>query len=193
MSQTRRSVLSTRTDRAFRRATAALLAAVGFLPSVGGQSALLPRFDDYPVSRIYRGAVMPPDFGSLERYEGTDLRCFGGGPAAYAKEQVNFAGHFVIGGCACGTGCRYLFMWDAVNGKFYGRLPPGVINVGPFDAAGGGVIEYKAEEHHADSSLLIVDGCSGAVCDCAVRYYRWSGDEFELILRQPSRLPVKCQ
>jgi hypothetical protein len=43
---------------------------------------------------------------------------------------VNFAGHFVIDACTCGSGCHYLYMWDAVSGKFYQRLPPGVIDGG---------------------------------------------------------------
>jgi len=193
MSQILRSALSTPTDRAVRCVILLWLIAANFSPNVKGQPASLPRFGDYPVSAVYRGAIRPPDFGSPEQYQGTDLRCFGGSPKDYAREQINFAGHFVIGDCACGTGCRYLFMWDAINGKFYGRLPPGVINVGPFDGGGGEVVEFKAEEHRADSSLLIVEGCAGGVCDCAVRYYRWNGSEFDLILRQPSRLPLSCR
>jgi hypothetical protein len=53
-------------------------------------------------------------------------------------------------------------------------------------------MEYKGEEHHADSALLYVQGCVGA-CDCAARYYRWDGSVFHLVLRQQSVLSLRCQ
>jgi hypothetical protein len=94
-----------------------------------------------------------------------------GDSQVYETERVNFAGHFVIDSCTCGTGCHYLFMWDAINGKVYQRLPPGVIDVGPFNSGTDELIEYKGEDR-ADSSLLIVDACVEASCDCATRYYK---------------------
>jgi hypothetical protein len=171
---------------------ALFLAAVGFLPGGRSQTVVPPRFEDYRVGDVYRGAVKPPEFGDLSRYEGTDLRCFGGDPAAAALEHVNFAGHFVIDACTCGTGCHYLYMWDAVTGKFFGRLPPGVIDIGPYDLGRKDSVEYKGEEHRADSSLLIVDGCVEDTCDCATRYYRWTGNQFQLVLRRPVRMPSAC-
>jgi len=176
-----------------RCAVAVLWAAVCLLSGQDGQSAGTPRFEDYPVSSFYRGVVKLPDFGSPGQYEGTELRCFGGDPREYAQKQVNFAGHFVIDACTCGSGCHYLFMWDAISGKVFRRLPPGVIDVGPFDSGGGQSVEYKGEEHRADSSLLIVDGCVGDTCDCGTRYYKWNGDAFDLILSQESRLLLRCR
>ncbi len=138
--------------------------------------------------------MRPPDFGNRDRYQGTDRRCYGGDPAGYANEQVNFAGHFVLNACSCGTGCHYLYMWDAVTGKFYQQLPPGAIDVGPY--ARNGVqppgIVYKGEQYLPNSSLLIVEGCVEDTCDCATRYYRWTGSDFKLILRQPVRMPGTC-
>jgi hypothetical protein len=127
-----------------------IVAAAQTVPSIP------PRFEDFPVSTIYRGHVRAPDFGN--RFQGTDLRCFGGEPAAWAKEDVNFGGHFVIGVCTCGTGCHYLYMWDAMTGKFWGRLPPGLIDIGPYGLGRKDSVEYQGEEHHADSSLQIVEG-----------------------------------
>jgi hypothetical protein len=80
--------------------------------------------------------VKPPDFGKRDQYEGTDLRCFGIDPAAYAKHEVNFAGHYVLDACTCGSGCHYLLMRDAMTGKFYQQVPPGVIDVGPYESDG---------------------------------------------------------
>ena len=39
-------------------------------------------------------------------------------------------GHFVMGSCGCGSGCHYLFMWDAITGEFHPQFPFGPINIG---------------------------------------------------------------
>lgn len=159
-----------------------------------GQPIEPPQFDNYRVPNVYKGKVKPPNIGNLDQYGGTDLRCFAGEPSEFAKEQVNFAGHFVLGTCTCGSGCHYLFMWDAVTGKFYPRLPPGVIDVGPYegrDVQPPG-IGYKGEEYKLGSNLLIVEGCVEDTCDCATRYYRWTGRRFKLVLRQPVPMPARC-
>jgi hypothetical protein len=194
MWQTLHSAQSTSTNWALRCLIALSLVTGAPLPNGNGQLIASPRFDSYPVSNVYRGAVKPPDLGNRDRFQGTDLRCFGGDPADYAKEQVNFAGHFVLNTCTCGSGCHYLFMWDAISGKFYQRLPPGVIDVGPYARRGvqpPGIV-YKGEQYQPNSSLLIVQGCVEDTCDCATRYYSWAGSEFKLILRQPVRMPEAC-
>jgi hypothetical protein len=168
------------------------LAAV-VLAAASAQSTRPPRFRDHSVSSVYRGEVKPPDFGNPDQYEGTDLRCFGGDPAEYTKGHANFAGHFVIGTCTCGSGCHYLFMWDALNGKFYRQFPFGSINVGPYDL-GADVPPgaFKREQYRVDSTLLIVEGCIEGTCDCSTRYYNWNGSEFKLILSHASRIPLSC-
>ena len=158
-----------------------------------------PRFEDFPVSAVYHGPVKPPDFGDTDRFQGTDVRCFAdpvfpASPGFYAGEQVNFSGHFVISTCTCGSGCHYLYMWDAISGKFYQRLPPGVIDVGPYTRRGAeppGII-YRDDRYQVNSSLLIVEGCVEDTCDCANRYYRWTGNQFKLIFRGSVRMPEAC-
>ena len=156
-----------------------------------------PRFEDFPVATVYRGPVKPPQFGDPQRFQGTDARCFADpvfsrGPGSYAGERINFAGHFVISTCTCGSGCHYLYMWDAISGKFYQRLPPGVIDIGSFDRGGGGSPQYKGEQYRINSSLLIVEGCIEDTCDCSKRYYRWTRSQFKLILRQTVPMPEAC-
>ncbi len=152
-----------------------------------------PRFADFPILTVYHGAVKPPELGNRARFQGTDARCFGidppfdGGP-----ELVNFAGHFVIATCTCGSGCHYLYMWDAISGEFYQRLPHGAIDIGSFNVGGDRPVEYKGEEYRTNSSLLIVEGCVEGTCDCGRRYYRWTGSQFRLIRRQPVRMPHAC-
>lgn len=173
-----------------RRLTALVLV-LSFLPVQGADAP--PRFADFPVTTIYRGSVKPPNFVSAGKLVGADVRCFGGNASEFTRKQINFAGHFIIDACTCGRGCRYLFMWDAITGKFYERLPPGVIDVGPFDMAGSDPVEYKGEQYRIDSSLLIVDGCVEDTCDCATRYYRWDGGAFRKLSSTVSRAPAKCR
>jgi len=195
MGQTVRSARLAPTNWGGRCLVALFLVTGGSLPSGNAQSVVSPRFEDFLVSNVYRGVVKPPDFGNRDhQYQGTDLRCFGGDPTDYANKQVNFAGHFVISTCTCGSGCLYLFMWDAVSGKFYQRIPPGLIDVGPYARRGvppPGIV-YQGERYQPNSSLLIVEGCVEDTCDCAARYYKWTGDQFKLILRQPVRMPETC-
>ncbi len=157
-----------------------------------GQSVRLPRFQDYRVSSVYRGRVTPPKVGNLDQYSGTDLRC-SGDLERFAEEKANFAGHFVVGSCTCGSGCHYLFMWDAITGKFNSRFPFASINIGPYSAGESDPpIEYKGEQYRVDSSLLIVEACIEGTCDCAARYYTWRRNQFKLILKQPTRMPSNC-
>jgi hypothetical protein len=161
---------------------------------VSGQSAELPSFRDYRVSNIYRGRVKAPDFGDLSHYSGTDVRCFGEEPNSYTAKPANFSGHFVIDTCSCGSGCHYLFIWDALSGKVYREFPFGSINIGPYYGLGsiGPPIRYKGEDFRVDSSLLIVESCIEGKCDCAKRYYTWDGQRFNLVLKKPARMPRDC-
>lgn len=163
-------------------------------PIYGQKAAKPPSFEEYRVAQVYSGAVKPPNFGPLSQYSGTDMRCFGREPGTYTAMHVNFAGHFVIGACSCGSGCHYLFLWDAETGKVYRNFPFGPINVGPYGIGGATPpVEYAGEQHRAESSLLILDGCFEETCDCAKRYYVWSGSQFKLIRKEPDRLPPDCR
>jgi len=166
------------------------VAALTLLVALRSHAAGLPTFEDYPVSRVYHGAVKPPIFGIPDRYSGTELRCFDN-PSSYAREKVNFAGHFVIAACTCGSGCHYLFMWDARTGGLYRDFPFASLNVRPYDAKGYS-IGYKGEQHVPNSSLLIVEGCIEDSCDCATRYYHWNGRKFQLLIRKQAPIPPGC-
>jgi hypothetical protein len=171
---------------------ASILAVMTGVAQPPNQPVKAPRFENYPVSNIYQGPVKPPNFGNPRQYHGTDFSCFGGDAAgySYAKVRANFAGHFVIDGCSCGTGCHYLYMWDALTGKFFRDFPAMPIDVGPFsDGATTSFPDYKGEEYRIDSSLLIVDGCVEETCDCGKRYYMWTGRQFKLILKHKTIPP----
>ena len=152
----------------------------------------LPRFEDYRVP-VYAGKMARPDFGDPAQYTGTDIRCFGLDGSGYLSAP-NFAGHFVIGTCTCGSGCHYLFMWDARTGKLYRDLPLGPLNVGPY---GGGEntspVKYSGESFRPDSRLLIIDACREETCDCGKRYYVWTGAVFRLMAKVVSVMPPSCR
>lgn len=153
-----------------------------------------PRFQDYRVVDVYHGPTKPPDFGDPSQYSGTDLRCFGGDPTVYETYRdmrVNFAGHFVLAACTCGTGCHYLFVWDAQTGRVYRDLPVGPIDVGPYGTAPH-FITFTGEQYRVDSTLLVVNGCREETCDCATWYFNWRRGRLELIRKQPSRRPPAC-
>lgn len=157
-------------------------------------TAQLPRFEDYRVPDVYAGKITPPRMGDPAQYSGTDVRCFGEDRAQYGIERPNFGGHFVIDACPCGTGCHYLFMWDARTGKVYLDLPFGALNIGPYAANGNGTpIKYKGESYRPNSRLLIIDACREGTCDCAAKYYLWSGTTFRMLTKVVSRVPPNCQ
>ena len=170
------------------------LLAVSLLLTVAPcQSNGLPRFEDYRVSSVYRGPVKPPKFGNIDQYTGTDVRCFGEDPVEYAKGlQTNFAGHFVINACTCGTGCHYLFMWDALTGKLYRHFPFHSIDINGYDVETGDHVNYKGEQYRVDSTLLIIEACLEDTCDCATWYYSWNGTSFKQIAKNPVRKPAAC-
>jgi hypothetical protein len=164
---------------------AAFLATATSVAQAPQQPVKPPRFEDYGVSNIYRGPVKPPYLGDPKQYDEVELHCFGGDSAEYSYAQVraNFAGHFVIEACTCGSGCHSLYMWDALTGKFFRNFPAMPIDVGP-GVTTSGWPAYAGEVYRLDSSLLIVDGCVEDTCDCGRRYYNWNGSKFNLILKQ---------
>jgi len=153
--------------------------------------AAAPKFKDYPVASVYRGPTKAPIFGDLSQYSGTDVRCFGGDPSEYRQMRVNFAGHFVIDTCTCGSGCHYFFLWDATTGKVYLDSPLGSINVGPYGIAPH-MTTYTGEQYRADSRLLMVSGCREETCDCGTWYFEWKDWKLNLFLKQPSRHLLGC-
>ena len=150
-----------------------------------------PNFRDYPVGKVFGGPTTPPHIGSLSQYSGTDLRCFGADPSFFREMHVNFAGHYVLDACTCGSGCHYLYLWDAVTRRLYRDLPLGEINLGPYGTFPH-LTTFRGERYHAESTLLIVNGCREETCDCGTWYFNWESEHFSLIRKRPSRRPPGC-
>jgi len=156
------------------------------------QSGHSPRFEDFPTSRIYEGKSRPPNVAGMD--EIAVHSCFGDAPKDVAGMTANFAGHFVVRSCSCGSGCHSLVIWDALTGQmFYESLPFGAINIGPFEGSGPSQqILYNGEQFRRDSVLMSVNGCLGETCDCSTRYYKWTGSRLRMIAKAAVRLPANC-
>ena len=119
-----------------------------------------------------------------------NLRCFGP-DRPRGTDKPNFAGHFVVGTCSCGSGCRYLFMWDTRTGRLYRDLPLGAFNVGPYQGDNrSSPVEYSGESFRPDSRLLIIDACREDTC--GKHYYVWTGNKFRLLTKTASGMPPNC-
>lgn len=151
-----------------------------------------PRFDHYPAVPFTGKVAMPkflPRDAKDERYPDHDFRCTGDDEpmrrALFEDAVPNFAGHFVIEGCTCGTGCSYPFMWDARTGRLYRKFPFWNISVGPPWS------DWRGLLHNVQSKLLIAEGyLDDEAEDPKMRirarsYYVWNGTRFALIYRVP--------
>jgi hypothetical protein len=96
-----------------------VLAAVMTASLSVAQGAEGPRFADYPVATIYRGAAKTPDFRSdamAARYRTRVLGGIGSGP--------NFAGGYAIITVGCGAACRLSMVADLATGRMF-KFPLG--------------------------------------------------------------------
>lgn len=162
-------------------------------PAISGPK--VPEFTGYRTPAVYRGPTVPPDTRDMDIYE--IHACFADAPETFGNARVNFAGHYIIRACSCGTGCHSLVMWDAATGRVFDGEIAGAkepINVGPYEQRGPGLplLFYKGEEYRPDSTLLIIEGCHEQTCDCGRWYYTLAGDRFKLILKRAVRKPAVC-
>lgn len=98
-----------------------------------------------------------------------------------AKRGVNFAGHYVVAGRGCGTGCTNAYIINARTGKTH--YPDQLFNV---DAAYGEGYSVVQLEFKKNSRLLIIHGRPGSKNENADNksgdyYYEWKNDRLRLI------------
>lgn len=109
-------------------------------------------------------------------------------PAAYVKglkeaekRGVNFAGHYVLDGRGCGTGCTNAYVINSRTGKTL--YPDQLFNV---DATYGDGYSDVQLEFKKNSRLLIIHGRPGSKNENANTkpgdyYYEWKNDRLRLI------------
>ncbi len=135
-----------------------------------------PRFEDYPVTEIYRGKVAKPVIlGAEQRRYATQIRdgVENGWGVEHSDGNLrvapNFAGHDLAIEWGCGTGCLRMAFVDARNGRVY--YPP--LSHGPRDPMalpmfGQG---YAKPEFRLGSRLLKIDACDREQWTRCATYY----------------------
>jgi hypothetical protein len=147
----------------------------------------LPRFEDYPVTTLFKGVPAAPKLRRPgDRLFRTKIR-------EGAAKGPNFAGHYTIAEWGCGMGCVSMAIVDAGDGRIYDA---------PFTALAWGMplMKYEGEyapnrdgfqpvEYKLNSRLLIVRGCPEEE-NCGSYFYEWTGSRFKLI-RKVAALAVQ--
>lgn len=125
-------------------------------PKSIGESATRPKFADYPVTKIYRGAPAKPILSKEQRGFRTRIR-------EGAKAEVQFAGHYTVVGIGCGTSCSFFYVVDSISGKVFNgfQVTDPLRWLDEHESA-----DIKRIEFHPNSRLLKVNGCFGEDGDC---------------------------
>lgn len=137
----------------------------------------LPRFEDYPVTAIFKGTPAAPKLRPGDRLFRTRIR-------EGAARGPNFAGHYTIAEWGCGMGCVSIAIVDASDGRIYDA---------PFTALAWGKAlmngEFQPVDYKLNSRLLMVRGCPEEE-NCGSYFYEWTRSRFKLI-RKVAALQVQ--
>lgn len=142
-----------------------------------------PRFEDYP-AKVYRGANATPDLRSHP-----DSRMYRTQLKAWAKEQPNFAGHYILATWGCGTDCVQIAIINARTGKFFhpaGARSNHAVNVHHELLGPGGILDhwhgFGAVQYRPDSRLLVLIGMPGeSVENRGISYFVWEKERLTRI------------
>ena len=144
--------------------------------AVSGQGPV-PKFSRYPV-KVQKARVTKIDFK-----KNPDARSMRTRLSEGLRGGVNFAGHYVLVGWGCGTGCISGAIIDAASGMVYWPEQ--------FNAMGTGITATgyvdKPVEYKKNSRLLIITGSPGTANDNApdrprgTYYYQWKNNKLRLV------------
>jgi hypothetical protein len=135
----------------------------------------LPRFEDYPSHKVFKGQPAVPrlNFPKAREYK-TMLRQYGKGPP-------DFAGHFRIVDIGCGTDCNFIFVVDVITGQVY--YPDIYLNAGSgflLDKEEGRALEQYGRQFRVDSRLLLSIRQSSRI-GRGLFFYEWTGSRLRLV------------
>jgi hypothetical protein len=159
---------------------------VWVIAQADAQDKPLPKFEDFKVTEVFKGAPAKPILQSSgDRMFRTRIR-------EGAARGPNFAGHFTIAVWGCGSSCVSFALVDAKTGEVF-HAPFGILesvsmlgydDIRP-DAKHADVMGLKYQQ---DSRLLIARGCPDEKDeDCASFYYEWTGTQFKLLRKLPAK------
>ena len=176
-----------------------IICILGAEPKKATRSAT-PRFADLPASNLYHGAIAVPKIkrSSDEQQKALIQRA--------AKQERNFAGHYILAKFQMGDGPIGAIVVDAKSGSVF-HLPSQVVSEDFFIYDTACLALYKkwrssAEEENDDASalsflpgseMLIVRHCTTTGVEKT--YFRWRGTHWSLLQRvllpPPPPLPVQ--
>jgi hypothetical protein len=173
-----------------------VLAIVATSIALGQSVQDLPRFEDYPVTKLFAGTPVTPTLDTPEeRTFRTRIRegvAKGVGVTRDGMEQPgpNFAGHYIIVEWQCGSPCGMMAMVDAATGKVFGlplskgfRLP----DIGPGDQEGCMQWGYAVIEFRRNSRLMtVVANPDWKEHGNHKHYFIWEADSWRLLRRVPA-------
>ncbi len=141
-----------------------------------GIFAQAPRFSSYSAT------VEKPKVKSIDFKKNPDARTFRTRLTYAFGRGVNFAGHYIVAGWGCGTGCTNAAIIDARNGNVF--WPDQFMNI---DASYGDGYSEKQLDFRKNSRLLIIHGRPGSrdenapVKPSGDHYYEWKNNRFRLL------------
>jgi hypothetical protein len=154
-----------------------------FLSAIAGaQASKDPAFNNYKVP------VEKAQAKSINFKNDTGARPFRTRLSGALGKGVNFAGHYVVAGWGCGTGCISGAVIDARTGVVYWPLPLNALGVW-YDG------ESYADEpvaYRKNSRLLVISGSPGVKDDEPDKpngkyFYEWQKDRLRLVKFIPFR------
>ena len=155
---------------------------IAVMSSAGWAQKFPPAFAGYR-TKVEKARVRSIDF---KKYP--DARTYRTRLTAGLAEGVNFAGHFIIVGWGCGTGCTNAGIIDGRNGRVI--WPEEFFNV---DATYGDNYSDIQLDFRKNSRLLIIHGRPGSGNDSGStepvgdHYFVWNGSSFRKIATVPKR------
>jgi hypothetical protein len=130
-----------------------------------------PQFEDFPVSRKYKGVSAAVDLRSNPRAWSYRTRLRQG-----TRKGPNFAGHYTVVSWGCGSNCESNAIVDALTGRVY-----------------DGIGDERGADFRLNSNLVIADPAFSSDSNAysgdptysfPVRYYVWNGHKFNLIYEE---------
>lgn len=153
-----------------------------FSINISAQSARVPKFGQYTV------AVEKARVKSINFKRNPSARTFRTRLSEALAGGVNFAGHYIVTGWGCGTGCTNAAIIEARTGDVI--WPDQFMNI---DASYGDGYSDEQIEFKKNSRLLIIHGRPGSKNENAKippsgdHYYEWRGNRLHVLKSVPKK------
>ncbi len=134
---------------------------------LGSSSSVADRktFDQFSVSKLYRGKTSYPQFGGRDRaFKDYRTRLRDG-----LKAGPNFSGEFSVIQFGCGAGCTFVYVANNRTGQVY-KFP-----------RGGDDNLYLQLKYEATSRLLVAQWANYDAQTCMLEYFEWTGADAKLL------------